>query len=137
MIEIIGLNVSGTVLVRLDPASLAAIREMFAGLTTHISTIVEKGVMNMSGTTDTLAAELTNLTNAVAQETTVNQSAITLLNGIPGMIQSAVQAAVAAGADPASLASLNNLATSIAGNATSLASAVTANTPTPPAPATP
>lgn len=132
----LALNVSGAVDVRIDRASLSAIRDLFAGLTTTITDIVTQGVQAMSGSTDTLATELANLQTAVQQETTVNQSAIALLNGIPALIQAAVQQAVAAGADPASLSALNNLASTIAGNATGLAAAVTANTPaTPPTPA--
>lgn len=68
---------------------------------------------------------LENLRAAVAAETTVNQSAVTLLNAIPGLI-------LAAGTDPAALQAL---ADSITVNTTSLAAAVTANTPAAPAPA--
>ena len=58
----------------------------------------------------------------VAAETTVDQSAITLLNGIPQLIKDAA-------GDPSAL---NDLAASIEANTAGLASAVTQNTPAAP-----
>ncbi len=79
---------------------------------------------------------ITALTAQVAAQTTVDQSAVTLINGIPGMIATAVANATAAGATPAQLAAIAALGTSLAAAAAPLAAAVSANTPVaPPAPA--
>lgn len=77
---------------------------------------------------------ITQLQSDVAAETAVNQSAITLINGIPALVQTAVQQALAAGATPAQLQAFNDLDAALKSQATGLAAAVTANTPTPPAP---
>jgi hypothetical protein len=83
----------------------------------------------MNATTDSLSSDIASLQAAVANEVTVEQSAITLINGIPGMIASAVAAAQAAGATPDQLTALANLQSQISSSATALAAAVTANTP--------
>ena len=77
----------------------------------------------------TVQEALDTLTAQVTQETTVNQSAITLINGFPALIAAAVAAAQAAGATPAQLAAFDTLSTTITQNATDLAAAVTAGTP--------
>ena len=74
---------------------------------------------------------ITKLQADVTAEATVEQSAITLLNGIPGLITTAVNNALAAGATPAQLASLTALSASIEANTTGLSTAVTANTAPP------
>lgn len=75
------------------------------------------------------------LTADVAQETSVNQSAITLIQGIPALISAAVAAAQAAGATPDQLAAFDSLNSTIAANSAALSSAVTSGTPAPaPAP---
>ena len=89
----------------------------------------------MSTATNALDTEIAALQVAVANETTVDQSAITLINGIPGLIQSAVTQALAAGATTEELAALTTLQATIAQNATGLTAAVTANTPAAPPPA--
>jgi hypothetical protein len=66
-----------------------------------------------------IMADLTNITAAVANETTVEDSAVVL-------IQNLAAAVTAAGTDPAALAALTDQLNS---EATSLAAAVTANTP--------
>jgi hypothetical protein len=66
-----------------------------------------------------IMADLTNITAAVANETTVEDSAITL-------IQQLSAAVTAAGTDPVALAALTDQLNT---EATSLAAAVTANTP--------
>lgn len=95
-----------------------------------IKLVVGEG-KNMSVLDDQIVA----LQADVAQETTVEASAITLINGIPALIANAVAAAQAAGATPAELASLTALGTAITNSSAGLAAAVTANTPTPAAPA--
>lgn len=70
---------------------------------------------------------LANLTAAVANETTVDQSVMALITTLLGEIQSASPT----GDNPA----IDALVTQMQTNATALAAAVTANTPPPPAPA--
>jgi len=77
--------------------------------------------------------QITALTNDVTQETTVEQSAITLINGIPALIASAVATAQAAGATPAQLQAITDLGTKITANSAALSTAVTAGTPAAPA----
>lgn len=66
-----------------------------------------------------MAVNLDSLLAEVTAQTTVVQSAVTLLNSIPGLI-------AAAGNDPQKLA---DLAAAIQANTDSLAAAVVANTP--------
>lgn len=68
-----------------------------------------------------IMSALDDLQAAVAQEDTVIDSAITLIQGIPALI-------AAAGTDPAKLQALQ---ADISAKSTALAAAVTANTPTP------
>ena len=89
----------------------------------------------MSALTD-LQSSVTTLTTAVANETTVDQSVLTLVQGMALQITTlsaeladAVASGDAAGVE-AAVASLAVLGTTINANATSLAAAVT-NTPAP------
>jgi hypothetical protein len=66
-----------------------------------------------------IMSAIDDLSTAVAQEDTVIQSAITLINGIPALI-------AAAGVDPVKLATLQ---ADIQSHANALATAVTTNTP--------
>ncbi len=70
-----------------------------------------------------------SLQTQVAAETTVEQSAITLINGIPALIADAVAKAQAQGVTPEQLQALTDLQSTIASNAANLGAAVTANTP--------
>ncbi len=72
--------------------------------------------------------KITELQAAVEQETTVEQSAITLIKGIPALIADAVAKAQAAGATDAQLQALTDLQSKITSSATDLGTAVTANT---------
>lgn len=72
-------------------------------------------------------AAIDDLQAAVAQEDTVIDSAITLIQGIPALI-------AAAGTDPAKLQALQ---ADITAKSTALAAAVAANTPAAPAPTAP
>jgi hypothetical protein len=85
----------------------------------------------MSALDDKIAA----LQTAVSAETTVEQSAITLLNGIPAMIDAAVANAQTQGATAQQLQAIQDVATAITDNAAKLGAAVTANTPAASAPA--
>lgn len=86
---------------------------------------------------DTIAAEITALQAAVAQETSVNQSAVTLISGFSAQLAAAVAAAEAAGATSDQLTALNQLSQTVTTNSTALAAAVAANTTPAPAPAAP
>ena len=66
-----------------------------------------------------MAASIDDVTLAVQKETTVEQSAITLLTQLSGLIS-------AAGTDPTKLQAVLDL---VNNNTTALAAAVTANTP--------
>ena len=69
-------------------------------------------------------AAIDDLTAQVAQNTSVEESAVTLINGLAAQL-------AAAGTDPAKLTALQ---TSLAASAKDLAAAITANTPAAPAP---
>ena len=76
-----------------------------------------------------LDTQIATLQAEVTAETTVEASAVTLIQGIPALIAAAVVQAQAAGATPAELASLTALANQITANSAGLSAAVTANTP--------
>lgn len=96
----------------------------------RIEHFVRREVRELSQLDDKIAA----LQTQVANETTVDQSAIALLNGIPQLIADAVNNALSQGATPAQLQAMTDLGTTIGNNASGLAAAVTANTPPPPPP---
>jgi hypothetical protein len=83
----------------------------------------------MSGTTDTLTAEIAALQADVAADSTVEASAVTLIDGFAAQLAAAVAAASAAGATPDQLSALNALHTSIEASSAGLSAAVAANTP--------
>jgi hypothetical protein len=118
----------------LDPAQFAFLKQAFGSVQQSLSTIQsnqKQEILKMAALDDQIAA----LTADVTAETTVNASAVTLINGIPALIQAAVNNALAAGATPAELTALTSLATQINQSSGSLAAAVTANTaPVAPAP---
>ena len=115
--------------------TLAAVQSTLAVLQATLTNIETQmgGLMTASAN---VAAEVASLTTSVANETTVDQSAVVLLNGIPAMIANAIAQAQAAGATPAQLAAIDALRQTMATNATNLAAAITANTSAAPAPAT-
>jgi hypothetical protein len=73
-------------------------------------------------TETTIMADLTALTAQVAQNTTVEASAVTLIQGLAAQL-------TAAGTDPAALAALT---TQLNSSATALGAAIAANTPAAP-----
>lgn len=75
-------------------------------------------------TLDSLAAE-------VSRDTTVMDSATTLINGIAARIQAAIDAAISGGATAAELAPVSAEVAALKGSADALATAVQANTPAP------
>jgi len=86
-------------------------------------------IQTMSGTMDAAIADLTAKVNA---QTEVDSAALTLIQGIPAMIQTAVDAAIAAGATQSQVAAITELGTRLAGASQPLADAVVANTPAAP-----
>lgn len=94
----------------------------FAG--TDILQQILDGVNDLKKGQQTEMADLTALQAEVANNTTVEQSAITLINGLAAQI-------TAAGTDPVALA---GIVTQLQDNDAKLAAAITANTATPPPP---
>lgn len=89
----------------------------------------------MAGTpSSSLDAAIAALQAQVAQNVTVEGSATTLVDAIPGLIAAAVAKAQAAGATPAELQSLTDLGTALSAAAAPLSAAITANTPQNPTP---
>lgn len=83
-----------------------------------------------------IKTKLAAIQTAVTAETTVEQSAVTLLQGLAATIASLKQQladAIAAGANPADIQAvsdgLDTLSTNVTANTATLAAAVTANTP--------
>ena len=87
------------------------------------------GEQIIMATANSLDAAIAALQTTVANETTVEQSAIKLITGIPALIAQAVADAQSKGATPEQLAALTALGSSITSSSASLADAVTANTP--------
>ena len=73
--------------------------------------------------------ELAALKAEVARDVEVMGSAVTLIGGIGGMIQKAVDAALAAGATTEQLQAITDVQTSLKNESDALAAAVAANTP--------
>jgi hypothetical protein len=109
----------------------AASVDALAALTAAVNDL-RKDIETMSATQSQLDADIADLQSKVAANTSESQSAVTLMNGIPGMISDAVSKAVAAGASPTQLAAITALGDALAANTTGLAGAVTANTPSAP-----
>ena len=76
-----------------------------------------------------LDTALDALTADVTAEQTVDASAATLINGIPGIVAAAVAVAQSQGASPAEIARLQALGTTLQANVAPLQAAITANTP--------
>jgi hypothetical protein len=85
---------------------------------------------HMAALDDKIAA----LQTEVANNTTVEQSAITLIQGLAQQLAAAIAAAAAAGATTAQLQTLTDLQTTLAANDSALSAAIAANTPAAPAP---
>ena len=108
------------------------IEEHFGALFNRIATL-ENATLNIQRKLEKIMAAIDDLTAAVAAEDTEIASAIALLNGIPALITTAVNAAIANGATPAMLAQITALAADVQAHTASLAAAVVANTPAAPA----
>jgi hypothetical protein len=81
----------------------------------------------MPSGTDQIAA----LTQEVTDAEGVVDSATTFINGVAGMIQTAVQQAIADGATAAQLQPLSDLGTQLEAKSQALAAAIQANQPPP------
>jgi hypothetical protein len=88
---------------------------------------LEKHIMVIE---QTLQAQITDLTAEVTNETTVEKSALTLIQSIPTLIANAIANATAAGATPTQLQAISDLQATLAANDNELAAAVVANTST-------
>ena len=95
--------------------ALGRIERKIDGLTAALARIQQEEA-KMTG-------ELQQLTDDIAAETTVEQSAITLLQGLAAQLKAAAE-------DPAQVKAL---ASQIEQNTAALSAAITANTPPPPA----
>jgi hypothetical protein len=89
-----------------------------------IDTLTGKETKDMAALDDDIA----QLQNDLIADTSAENSAITLIQAIPGMITTAVNAALAAGATPAQLAALKTLSATLEANTGNLAAAVVAGT---------
>lgn len=92
----------------------------------HGDAALEHSIDQLTKRISTMADELQTLTATVATNTTVTDSAITLLTGLKGQLD----AAIAAG-NPAALQALSD---SLGSETQKLAAAVAANTPAAPTP---
>lgn len=72
---------------------------------------------------------LQELTDEVAEEVTIMNSATVLINGFAARLQAGIDAALAGGATAEELAVLSTLKTDLDTQGTALAAAVSANTP--------
>jgi len=71
---------------------------------------------------------LTDLTNEITNATTVEDGAITFINGVPGLIADAVAKALANGATADELKPVSDLGTELQAKSDALQAAITANT---------
>jgi ABC-type sugar transport system ATPase subunit len=78
---------------------------------------------------DTLQAEIQSLQQQVTQQSSVHQSAITLLKGLHDQLEAALANAHEKGVDPDALQQLHDLAVQLGAQSQSLAAAVEENTP--------
>jgi hypothetical protein len=87
---------------------------------------VKQEIRNMSGA---LSQKIADLQSDVQADTSVTESAVTLINGFAQRLQEAIDAAKASGATDAELQALSDLHAATAANTQRLADAVAANTP--------
>lgn len=87
------------------------------------------GILRLEKRMSQLDDAITALTAEVTAENTEIDSAIVFIKGVPALIQTAIDAAVAKGASPAQLQSLADLKTAMENKASDLAAALVAGTP--------
>jgi hypothetical protein len=78
-----------------------------------------------------MAADLQPVIDEITATNTVLDGAIVYVGSVPGLIQKAVDAAVANGATAAQLQPVTDLATTLKTKGDALAAAIAANTPSP------
>ena len=105
----------------------AAILSAISALATQLTTLQNTMESKMSALDDAI----TQLQADVANLTTVDQSAIALINGFAAQMAKAIADALAAGATATQLQSLTDMHTAIVAQDSSLAAAVSAGTTTP------
>lgn len=96
---------------------------------------IDAGFAILGAKMSQLDDDIADLSSRISHLTSVDASAVTLINGFSDRLKQAVDEAVSAGAPPTTLQALVDLGTSIDASAGTLAAAVAANTPA--APATP
>jgi hypothetical protein len=116
---------SGGVIYVPDPDQIGGVGAGTTAILAAIANLSEK-VDIMSGT---LQTSIDAMTAEVARQTTVNASALALINGFSARLQAAIDAATAAGATPTQTAALSALQSTLTTNDDALAAAVAANTP--------
>jgi hypothetical protein len=84
-----------------------------------------------------MASQLDDLIAQVQTTEGVLDSAVTFIQGVPALITSAVNAALANGATAAQLAPLGQLSTDLSAKTAALKAAIAANSPAPAPPQTP
>lgn len=110
----------------------------FHGCHCHVDTILA-AIQELKTTMSAISDQLDALRANVAKVETSEASVIAFVQGVPALIQAAVDAAIAAGATPQELAAFGELNTRLSADADKIAADVTANTPaeTPPVPDSP
>lgn len=104
----------------------AFLREFFARDTRNWNVVVSL-LMDINHQIEEIMTALSDLQAEVAATATIEQSAVTLIQGIAAQLAAAL--AASGSNDPA----LVDLSTQLTASAVALSAAVTANTPTPPA----
>ena len=114
---------STKVVLTLVSVAILALLACFVG--TDVAAVIGLGGMMVASVLDdTIAA----LTAQVTTNTDAEASATTVLNSVPGMIQAAVDAALAKGATDAQLQAFADLKNKLQASVTPLAAAIVANT---------
>lgn len=115
--------------VSITPGELNTLLEGFAGtVTAQVVAALGPSIDKENKAMAAIDDEITALTATVANDATVEGSAVTLINGFGAQITAAVNQALAAGATPAQLAGITAANTALQANSTALAAAV-ANVP--------
>lgn len=92
------------------------------------------GVIKMAQAAGTLTEEIQRLKDEVTNARGVRDSVLVLINGIPAIIQTAIDNALAKGATPEQLQSIQDAVDELASNDSAILDAVHANQPAPVAP---
>jgi hypothetical protein len=104
-----------------------ATSEALTALDQSVRSAIEE-LHTMSGSQTRLQQEVDALVAQAQQNTTVLDSAVTYIRGVPDLIQKAVQDAIAAGAPPETLQSLNDVVNAMQAKDQEMVDALQANT---------